>query len=1223
MGVLVSKNQSPRSPPTPTAATKAGYDEPSKNKQQTPTDLSNGNAKSHEANPDLYPRAKSPSSGKKTSIAPIDPPGLNIAEQKQQDTKDSSEIPSVMPPQNQWTLTTPDKKEYCPKPLSDSYYTQRIIRVYLSSTPETQAECEYFLKNDALKIEKFCHNNFYELIFVDLRATPTPAKDEALSNLQKSLESIDKCHYFVGILGRSLGADIPNDPQMAEIAPLASALKLSSPRSQLEYEIHHAVLKETSSSRRGIFLARSHDFANPAESKTISSSNPQEEQKTGKLVSSIKSSFPLKTYHGLADFSESLSRSLIDAISNDWKDPRHVEVPEKYRERDQFSHWYTKTVRVSEFQGRDVLLKQLRSQVEFQFRKEASTITVVTGESGMGKTSLMSALAQQLESKQDPNLIVFYHIASSSRRANSLDLMMHRLQTELALVTDASQKSLGGEEKSIEAHTKMRLDHILKDFTRKFKEKKLAIILDGLNQFMPCRNYPNSFDLAWLPKTTPANVAIIVATTENHTTHMSLQESKVPCINLGELDDADIIKLANYHMSESNIQLSDHHTRALLGKKYETGNPLYFQVAMLYLKEFEGADFDLEFRSVMATKNLFELSDYIVNKLRGKYGAEVVRCALAVICVSRIGLSEKDLDNYLLKMLEKTSTAVVRKSMILNLMRFFTARGGRYTFIHQLLWIAIKRQLFDKELVVASNTRDYGVWLHKAFPEPEDDIVIAEICYALQTGGLFEPLVKFLQKKNVVQCLLNGPFQAEFIACWDSLNRSGYDHKSVYVDLVKDGGVVGKALRNYFQDVEEHDFLLPILIDKVSAADGDGLDDEVFFNLGQMYKKMKKYEKSREAFSKSLEIKKKLKGETHPELIDIYELISSVYLEENKHEKALEYYKLVLEGHIKLHGENALEVALSCDNIGICYHRLADYQNALDSYNRSLTIVQALYGESHHTIATVLNNIGNVYIDQGRYNEAFDTHQQSLEIRRKAFGEDSLDVAATYNNIGVVAKCQGRFDTALENYVHSLDIRMKKLGENHPDVASSHNNIGLVYKNQGKLDQSLRSFKRSIEVYKCTLGERHPNLASVYQNLGLVHQSLNRAEDALSNFELALSIFRENFGENHPDVASCLHNIGSLHASSNRFTEALSSYNTSLKIKESLLGKEHKSLASTYNNIGAIYSRMERYELQDLRIRLAYFFPPICLAICNSVVIDILEVIFLSFFLDTFFSYWI
>jgi hypothetical protein len=140
--------------------------------------------------------------------------------------------------------------------LTPSASEQRVVRVFVSSTfRDMQAERDYLVKYIFLQLRKLCEARGVTWGEVDLRWGITEQESERGEVLRLCLEEIDRCRpYFIGLLGDYYGTLAK---QVApDLKPKDSWPEDSAERSVTELEILHGVLANPQMADRAFFYFR-------------------------------------------------------------------------------------------------------------------------------------------------------------------------------------------------------------------------------------------------------------------------------------------------------------------------------------------------------------------------------------------------------------------------------------------------------------------------------------------------------------------------------------------------------------------------------------------------------------------------------------------------------------------------------------------------------------------------------------------------------------------------------------------------------------------------------------------------------------------------------------------------------------------------------------------------------------------------------------------------------
>jgi CHAT domain-containing protein/tetratricopeptide (TPR) repeat protein len=169
-----------------------------------------------------------------------------------------------------------------------------------------------------------------------------------------------------------------------------------------------------------------------------------------------------------------------------------------------------------------------------------------------------------------------------------------------------------------------------------------------------------------------------------------------------------------------------------------------------------------------------------------------------------------------------------------------------------------------------------------------------------QTGPLVKRLKQKLAGKNIKESLLSESF---FLIGTYHIIIKSYNEAITYIDSC--------------------------ISIKVKNGEIDKRYAKALYNLGLAYFYLGDFKKHEEYSSKSLEIEKRINGESSPTLCNFYFSLSSAYQELQEYEKALNYSSLALEIANNHPDSISHEVmAYLYESVGVCYTRLADFSKA-------------------------------------------------------------------------------------------------------------------------------------------------------------------------------------------------------------------------------------------------------------------------------------------------------
>ncbi len=228
-----------------------------------------------------------------------------------------------------------------------------------------------------------------------------------------------------------------------------------------------------------------------------------------------------------------------------------------------------------------------------------------------------------------------------------------------------------------------------------------------------------------------------------------------------------------------------------------------------------------------------------------------------------------------------------------------------------------------------------------------------------------------------------------------------------------------------------------------------------------------------------------------------------------EYDKAAEYYRQALE--IADAVDDQSQVGTALHNLGVVAHRRGEYEQAREHLKRSLTIKEG----DRFSEKAILNDLGLVAMNRGEYDEAREYYERSLDIA-SAIG-DRRGEAIAVHNLGEIAQNRGEYDEAREYYERSLAIE-RDLG-NQRGEAVSLEFLGQVALERGDDERARQCYEQCLSIgagldsKDLEAGGRH--------GLGVLAREHEEYDRANTHLHRALEL-REDCNERHNVVKSCL-----------------------------------------------------------------------------------------------------
>ena len=271
-------------------------------------------------------------------------------------------------------------------------------------------------------------------------------------------------------------------------------------------------------------------------------------------------------------------------------------------------------------------------------------------------------------------------------------------------------------------------------------------------------------------------------------------------------------------------------------------------------------------------------------------------------------------------------------------------------------------------------------------------------------------------------------------------------------------------------------------------------------NLGSLYFNSGKFRQAEESHQLSLQIRRQLFGNDHPETAAAYNDLGVVYSAENP-AQALEYFERVLGIYSKVYGENHPKVALVSTNMGISYKKLGKTGDAVLYFENALDTWRKIYPQGHPNQALVLSYLGQTYAGMKDRTEAMNYFRRAMKQYTRAYGQRHPDVAALFNQYGLLYANEGNYDSALFFLQEALQRNSRNFTDTridfNPGVSDFYNPYVLLYTLQLKAETlELRHYSKTLRLGDLKLALR--TVASCDTIIDQIRHQSNNESDKLT-----------------------------------------------------------------------------------------------------------------------------
>lgn len=422
----------------------------------------------------------------------------------------------------------------------------------------------------------------------------------------------------------------------------------------------------------------------------------------------------------------------------------------------------------------------------------------------------------------------------------------------------------------------------------------------------------------------------------------------------------------------------------------------------------------------------------------------------------------------------------------------------------------------------------------------------------------------------------------------EQLDTTSYMKMLSNIDLEKSEAFMADDKRRIFKVVQDgvgfhglNTMVLEVLRGWVQKQAQDALahrdDVGAKLKLANLYKDQGQYDKAEGLYIESLERRRSMLGEDHPDTLDSINCLAVLYSEQGRYGKAEELYIECLMKRRATLGEDHPDTLSSINGLAVLYYRQGRgaYDKAEELYVECLEKRRAKLGDDHPETMNTINGLANLYKDQGRYDEAEKLYVECLESRRAKLGGDHPDTLMSINGLASIYCEQQRYDMAEVLYIECLEKRRAKLGNDHPKTLWSINNLAALYRREGRYDKAEELFVECLELRKAKLGEDHPYTLNSTSSLAAVFSDQGRCDKAEELFSECLEKRRVKLGSDHPDTLQTIVDLAGVLADSGKRPQAEALYAEGITKGVATLGSDHDSVTqwkeSYHKHMGVVY----------------------------------------------------
>ncbi len=210
--------------------------------------------------------------------------------------------------------------------------------------------------------------------------------------------------------------------------------------------------------------------------------------------------------------------------------------------------------------------------------------------------------------------------------------------------------------------------------------------------------------------------------------------------------------------------------------------------------------------------------------------------------------------------------------------------------------------------------------------------------------------------------------------------------------------------------------------------------------------------------------------------------LGNIYRNIRQFEKSLNAFQKAVKIAEKFEPES---LCSTLGNLATVYNQTGDYNEAIKVLNKGIVLANSVGGKQSE--GSMLASFGIAYFQKGDFDKAFKFTTESIEVTR-SIGDKNGECLSLHNLSNFCLQFE-KYDDAIKYSTISLNIA-KEIGIK-PNIASAYYNIGTSNFFKGEIELAIINLKKSISLYTNIFGKEHQHTLSAIKALERVEKYPN------------------------------------------------------------------------------------------------------------------------------------
>eukprot|EP00045_Choanoeca_perplexa_P012709 m.140640 g.140640 ORF g.140640 m.140640 type:complete len:1159 (+) comp16108_c0_seq2:34-3510(+) len=762
------------------------------------------------------------------------------------------------------------------------------------------------------------------------------------------------------------------------------------------------------------------------------------------------------------------------------------------------------------------------------------TPSLLLGDSGTGKSSVMADLASRVELDANAHMVYHFtgHTSSSAHHLNLLRRVMHALKhwSGPSIADDLPQDSL---------KLAAALPSWLAAASAAHPNKTLYILLDALNQL---QDVDDAQSLAWMPQVFPANVRIVASCVPGAVAQPLIDSPIWHVQHMPVFSQQDKEEFAALFLEAHGKSMEPKHLAKVVTSSH-VSSLLHLRLVLDELLITGQYDtLDKELARLLAPATLGDFIPLVLVRLEGTFNDTialpsscsphalsrgVVGTLLAYVAASRHGITEHELLSCM--GLDQTAVATLFRSIS----EYVHSDTGLLLFAHDIFVQAVVQRYMGDGSAQQQVHRELAAYFSTL--KVDDNRRYEELPWHYQGAGMLSELEAMLSDLPTFHVMRtsNEFRRLELAAYWRLLGleraKKAYRTKldaglesseRPTEQHVNDAVAVAQALHEW-GDYTAADELFTLAKTRLKILQDQGemhasLHSRILEAQAKLAMHRSNSQLAVDLFEQAIALRAGDEAAILPALTDL--CWAKIMLRDLAGDKgAVSLLKKLLLQHVapllKLHdavvpgreegiSSTAWQVvfkllelptavehvapmtASTLNRLALALSNQGLYGTAERLFTVSLTLHENLYGRTHPHVALVLNDLATVLLRQVPSDHVVAQRPEPY-LYLAPEGHDPEDNLMLQDEAAVRSDDHSLLANAEAHYRRGLDIRRAQLGPHHPFTATSMMGLADLLLRRGRKTEAQTLYEEAFEVRSTILGGDNPQTQNAKQRLSL------------------------------------------------------------------------------------------------------------------------------------------